>query len=263
MALKMDKMQKESLVWLTIKNAVQVLAAVAVMAALWAAAYFAVGNELLVPSLSNCFNTLADLLCGADFWTALGNSLLRVFFAFFISLVFGLIFAVIAYLLPAFERFFSVIVTFLRTTPTLALLLLILVWSSAGVAPVIVAFLSLFPMLYTAILAALSGVDGELLEMGKVYKVPLKKRIFQLYLPSALPYVTREGSAALSFALKLVVSAEVLADTYKSLGGMMGDAKRYLDVPLLFALLLVTFVMGAVVELCGFAVAKRIERRVK
>ncbi len=248
---------------LALKNAAQIVGAFGVLALVWVVAYFAVGNALLVPSFKDCMVAFGNLMTESGFWTALLWSALRVVIAFTISLVLGAVFAVISYLVPAFYRFFSVIVAFLRTVPTLAVLLIVIVWAGAGMAPVIVALLSLFPMLYTAIYAALSGVDGDLVEMSRVYNVPIKKQIFQLYLPAALPYATREAGAALSFALKLVVSAEVLAATYNSLGGMMQEAKIYLDMPLLFALVGVTFLVGAAIELVSSVAAEAAERRMR
>jgi NitT/TauT family transport system permease protein len=114
-------------------------------------------------------------------------------------------------------------------------------------------------MLYAGMSAALSQVDGELLEMSRVYRVPMKRRILQLYLPSVSPYVLREAGAAVSFSLKLVVSAEVLANTYKSLGGMMQDAKLFQEMPTLFALVALTFLFGLVLELIGEWTANFVE----
>lgn len=259
----MERKQRGSAWALAWKNTPQIVGALGVLALVWAVAYFAVGNALLVPSFKDCVVAFGDLMTESGFWTAFSWSCFRVVIAFSVSLVLGAIFAVISYLVPAFYRFFSVIVAFLRTVPTLAVLLIVIVWAGAGMAPVIVALLSLFPMLYTAVYTALSGVDEDLVEMSKVYNVPLKKRIVQLYLPAALPYATREAGAALSFAVKLVVSAEVLAATYNSLGGMMQEAKIYLDMPLLFALVGVTFLVGAVIELTSSIIADGVERRVK
>ena len=126
-----------------------------------------------------------------------------------------------------------------------------------------VAFLSLFPMLYAGILAALKEVDGELITMSRVYGVPMKKQIRELYIPSVLPYVLRESGAAVSFSLKLVVSAEVLVMTSKSLGGMLFEAKNYSEIPLLFALVGVTFLIGLALEYLFVWIADSVERRVK
>ena len=214
-----------------LQNGIQALAALAFMLSVWGIAYLVTGNELLG--------------------------------AFGVSFVFALFFALAAYMVPAFGRFFSPIVSVFRSLPVLAVLLILLVWWGAGFAPVAVAFMSLFPMLYAGISAALSAVDKELIEMSRVYGVPLKKRILQLYLPSASPYVLREAGAALSFSLKLVISAEVLANTYKSLGGMMQEARAYLEMPTLFALVIVGFLTGLFLELLVGVAAWAVERRVK
>ena len=86
-------------------------------------------------------------------------------------------------------------------------------------------------MLYAGILAALSGVDKHLIEVSRVCGTPTHRRVTAIYLPLASPYVLREAGAALSFALKVVVSAEVLANTAKSLGGMMQQARIYAEIP--------------------------------
>ncbi len=246
-----------------VKNCIIWAAAIAFLVLVWVVAYYAVGNDLLVPSLSDCLKRLFGLLGGKAFWAAFSATLLRVLIAFALSFVLAVVLAVVSYLLPTFKAFFAPIVSVLRSLPTLAVLLILLVWAGANGAPVVVAFLSLFPMLYAGVSAALSGVDSSLIEMSRVYKVPLKKRVLQLYLPAIAPQVLQEAGAATSFALKLVVSAEVLAATWKSLGGMLQEAKLYLDMPLLFALVCVSFLTGVLLELALATVARAVERRVK
>ena len=190
-------------------------------------------------------------------------TLKRVLIAFIIAFIFAAIFAIISYLVPWFSLFFAPIVSVLRSMPVLGVLLIILVWSSVNTAPIVVAFLSLFPTLYAGFSAALTGVDKKLVEMSRVYRVPTWRRVWRLYIPSAAPIALRESGAALSFSVKLVVSAEVLASTFKSLGGMMQEAKLYLDMPLLFALVCVTFLAGLFLETVGGLVATMVERGCK
>jgi ABC-type nitrate/sulfonate/bicarbonate transport system permease component len=118
-------------------------------------------------------------------------------------------------------------------------------------------------MLYVGFRAALSSVDQDLIVMSKAYKVPTFKRVTKLYIPSAAPIALKESGAALAFCVKLVASAEVLASTWKSLGGMMQEAKMYLDMPMLFALVCVTFLLGLLLETLGFFAAACVERRWK
>jgi ABC-type nitrate/sulfonate/bicarbonate transport system permease component len=77
------------------------------------------------------------------------------------------------------------------------------------------------------------------------------------------PYILKEGAAALSFSLKLIVSAEVLSFTAKSLGGMMQDAKIYAEIPQLFALVGVTFVVGLILETVLGTLATVVEKKIQ
>ncbi len=242
-------------------NVITLTAAIAVLLAVWAIAYAVVGNDLLLPSFADCMRAAGELLLSSAFWTAFLTTLLRVLIAFCISFVFAVIFAVIAYMVPTFRVFFAPIMGVIRSMPVLAVLLIILVWTSAGTAPTVVAFLSLFPMLYTGISAALMRVDTKLIEMSRVYKVPLRKQITTLYLPSALSAVCLDCGAAFAFGLKAVVSAEVLARAAHSLGAMANDMQIYSQIPALFALVIVVCVTGILAESLGSVLAKWTERR--
>lgn len=242
-------------------NVITLTAAIAVCLAVWAIAYAVVGNDLLLPSFADCMRAAGELLVSSVFWTAFFATLLRVLIAFCISFVFATIFAVIAYMVPTFRAFFAPIIGIIRSMPVLAVLLIILVWTSAGTAPTVVAFLSLFPMLYTGISAALMRVDTKLIEMSRVYKVPLIKQMTTLYLPSALPAVCLECGAAFAFGLKAVVSAEVLARAANSLGTMLNDMQYHSQIPMIFALVIVVCITGILAEGFGSVLSKYTQRR--
>ncbi len=244
------------------KNLWQSLAAIVFLIAVWVIAYFAVGNHLLIPSFSESVKEVGGLFISRAFWIGFGMSLLRAGIAFLISFVFAAVFSVIAYLYPSVKGFLAPIVSALRSLPVLAVLLILLSFLGAGEAPVAVAFLSLFPMLYTGILAALSGVDRHLIEVSRVQGTPLFRRVSAIYLPLSSPYILKEVSGALSFSVKLVVSAEVLANTAKSLGGMMQDAKIY-NLPQLFALVGMSFLAGLILELAVSLFAEVAEKKIR
>ncbi len=246
-----------------LKTAWQTLAAIVFLIAVWGCLYLAAGNELLVPSLFDCFVEMGGLLQSGGFWLGLFWSLLRALIAFAISFVYALFFAVIAYLVPSFGRFFAPLVAAFRSLPVLAVLLILLSVMGAAEAPVAVAFLSLFPMVYTGILAALSGIDEQVLQISRVHGTPVWRKITRIYLPLSAPYILRESAGALSFSLKLVISAEVLANTAKSLGGMMQEAKIYAEIPQLFALVFVTFAVGLIMELSVTLLASMAEKNIK
>lgn len=231
--------------------------------ALWGVAYAYVGNPFLVPSLKDTFASLKQILADKQFYAAYFHTFSRVLQAFFISFLPALALAVLSYLYAPVRKITAIFVSALRSLPTMAVLLMILVWSTPNTAPVIVAFLALFPLLYTGVLSALFSVDDRYKSVCAVYKVPVYKQIFQMYLPQILPPVLRESAGALSFSLKLVVSAEIMANTFKSIGGWMQDSKIYLDMPRLFALTLLVVFTGLLLETLGNLIALAAERRTK
>ena len=248
---------------LVLKNLIQTGVAIVFLFAVWWVAYLSVGNDLLIPPLSDSLKEMGALFGKGVFWKALLSTLWRAVIAFVFSFLLAVIFAVIAYLYPSFGQFFAPIVSVLRSMPVLAVLLVLLSFLNAGNAPIAVAFLSLFPMLYAGILAALSGVDKHLIEVSRVYGTPVWRRVTAVYLPLSSPYILKEGAAALSFSLKLIVSAEVLSFTAKSLGGMMQDAKIYAEIPQLFALVGVTFVVGLLLETAIGMLAALTEKKIQ
>lgn len=242
------------------KNTVWSLSAILFLWVIWLIAYAFVKNDYILPSFAESLKEAGRLLTEGSFWRAFSATLSRTLSAFAVSFVLALLFSVVAYMVPPFGRFFAPIVSAVRSLPAMAVILIVLVWTTPKTAPVIVAFLALFPLLYTGMYAALGGVDPELAEMSRVYRVPVWKRIAKLYLPSAAPYVLKESAAALSFSLKLVVSAEVLANTYRSVGGLMQQAKMFVEMPTLFALTLVVLVAGFLLEGIGMLAARAAAR---
>lgn len=250
----------KGLIW---KNIRQAALAIVFLLAVWLVAYLAVGNGLLVPSPWKALRSMGGLLLSAAFWKGFGMTFLRVLLAFLFSFVLALIFAVIAYMLPAFDSFFAPVVSAIRSLPVLAVLLILLSVLRAGTAPVAVAFLSLFPLLYTGILGALSGIDRRLVDAARVCGTSVFGRVRRVYLPLTAPYILRESGAAFSFGIKLVVSAEILSNAAKSLGGMMQAAKLYGEIPQLFALVGVAFLVGLLAELLLTSIAVRLQRKMQ
>ncbi len=233
------------------KNALYFISGVAILIAVWVAFYITAANEIVVPSPINALKKTFVLFTKGYFYTALLSTLLRVLLAFLFSLVLALLTAVLSYKFNAFSGVLTVIIGALRSLPTLAVLLIILVSVSRTYAPIIVCFLTLFPMLHTAIYGALNGVDKGVIDMLKVYKIPLKKQIFSAYIPSVLPRILLDFTTAISFSLKLIVSAEILANVLGSVGGLLQQASLYNDIEMLFALTIAVTILGIIIEFIG------------
>lgn len=236
------------------------VAAVVLMLLVWVVAYFAVKNQYLVPSFSDSVKSLFACFTESSFYIAFAHTFLRTLSAFLLSFALAGVCASLSALSRKFKAFLKPVTVLLRTLPTLAVILLLLVWTSAKTAPQIVTFLVLFPMIYSQLITAVEQVDGGLLQMAEVYNVSRRDRLFKIYLPQAFVSVCSEAGANMSLGLKVMISAEVMASTYKSLGGLMSSARAYLEMPRLAALTLITVALGLVLDI-ALSQLKRINGR--
>lgn len=248
-------------------NLVFSLLAVAAVWLAWVVAYYTERNDLVVPSVGATFKELGQLLAEAAFWGAFSATLLRTVEAFAISFVLGLACALLAAVSRCARVFFAPIVSLLRTVPTMALVLILLLWTrSPSVTPVIIAMLVLFPMFYSTMLASLDEVRSAYGDMARDFRVPRARQAFCMYLPLMAPPVLGQMGATISLGLKITISGEVLAATATvlSLGGMMQQAALlYMDPARLMALTIMAVAVGFAFEGICFLIKKLIVRRIK
>lgn len=224
----------------------------------WIVAYFCVGNDYLLPSVGDTFSALFDLFSNGAFWTAFGWTFLRTAEAFVVSLVLGVALAVAARLFSAVRAFLAPLISVLRTVPTLAVVLLLLLWTSPSVAPVLVAGMVLFPAVYAAALSCLDETEETYGILPRAFGVSRTRRIFWLDLPLSAPPLLAQTGAFLSLGLKITVSGEVLSATYRSIGGLMQEAKIFVEMPRLMALTIVTLAVGFLLEGVAYLLSRRI-----
>lgn len=214
----------------------------------WLIASLSVGNELVVPSVGETFAEIGRLFRETAFWRAFGGTLLRSLEAFLISLALGVGLGLYSALFRPARAFFAPIVSVLRTVPTMAVVLILLLWTSPAAAPIIIAALVLFPVFYAAVLSAVDGVREEYGEVASAFRVPKVRQAFCMYLPLSAPPVLAQLGATFSLGLKITVSGEVLSATAKSLGSAMQQAQGFLQTPRLLALTILAVAVGFVFE---------------
>ncbi len=235
--------------------------AVALMWAAWLIAGAVVKNEYLVAPFAPSAREFFALFANAFFWKALGRTVLRTLAAFVISFAAALLCACLSSLFAPFAHFMRPIAALFRSLPTMAVLLLILVWLTPTSAPVAVALLVLFPMIYSQLYEGILGVDGDLLQMAKVYDFTAAQKLAYVYLPHIMPPTVVNVGVNLSFGLKIIISAEVMASTYTAIGGMMSEAQNYINLPRLAALTLVAVLFGIVIEAAFSALSRTAFKR--
>ncbi len=222
--------------------------AVAVMWAVWLIAHAIVRNEYIIPSFSDTIASIGAQLISSRFWLSFALTVWRTIYAWLLAFVLAVIFASLSALSMRFYRFFAPFIGVLRSLPTMAVTLMLLIWTTPRIAPVIVALMMLLPLTYTQLITAYKGIDPKLIEMADVYRLDKKTRLVHIYIPQMMPGIFAQAGANLSLTLKVMISAEVLSSTFRSIGGMMHDAAMYSQMAEMFAITIVMLIVGGLLE---------------
>jgi NitT/TauT family transport system permease protein len=193
-----------------------------------------------VPILDNAAQTL--------FTTVVG---------FAIAIVFGLVTGVlIGSSSLIYNGLYPVLIGF-NSIPKVALVPILVIWFGIGTIPAIItAFLiSFFPILVN-VATGIATVEPELRDVLRALGARQRDIILKVGIPRAMPYFFASLKVAITVAFVGSIIAETVAAN-KGIGRLMIVASSRFDVPLVFAGLLVTAVMGVMM----YVVANYVERR--
>ena len=157
------------------------------------------------------------------------------------------------------EKLILPIISITRTLPTIAIAWLILFWTNNQIAPVVITMLVVLPTSYTQIKSALDSVNKTSIEAGKVDGSGWINLFFKIEFPQIASDVFSVIGSGLALNLKLMVAAEVLTATIKSLGNMINLASPF-EVAKTIALSIVVLILGLLVEFLFNGLSKKAGR---
>jgi NitT/TauT family transport system permease protein len=203
-------------------------------------AVFASGWEWRWPILDNSWQTLMTTVVG--FMFAVG-------FGLFAGVALGSSTLV-------YDGFYPALVGF-NSIPKVAVIPILVIWFGIGTVPAIItAFLiSFFPIMVN-VAAGIATVEPELKDVLRALGAKPWQIILKVGLPRSMPYFFASLKVAITFAFVGSIVAETVAGN-KGIGNLMLVASSRFEVPLAFAGLLATSIMG----IGMYLVAEFIERR--
>jgi NitT/TauT family transport system permease protein len=220
-------------------------ASILVLLLVWKLLAVAVGQDIVLPPPERVLGEALALYHTPKFLAALASTFLRGLSAFLLSAFLGATAGFAAGLSPSFEAALAPLLTVIRATPVLALILIALFWFPSGLVPVFAAFLMAFPIMVTSAASGARAVDPRLLEMSRLFRVPRREEFLGLRLPAATPALLAGAKNALGLSWKVVVAGEVLSQPLHALGSGMQDSRVLLETPSVLAW------AAASVLLCG------------
>ncbi len=215
---------------------------------IWVIVSKIVDEEIIFPKLSATLKSLFNLIKTKTFYIALLNTTIRSLISFLISFILAIAFAILASFSSYAGKIMSIFSIIVQSIPTMSILLISLIWLTTMRVPLLVAILVTFPIMFTSFLQAINSIDKNLLEMVKVYDIPKSKKIKYLYIPQIAPSMFSSMKSSISLNVKVIIAAEVMAQTKDSIGVKMQLSSMYLEMSELFAWTIVSIILGLIFE---------------
>ncbi|MDQ2624356.1 MAG: ABC transporter permease [Actinomycetota bacterium] len=213
-------------------------------------------NPKYLPPFSTTAVRLVTELGEPKFWSAFGDTLVTWALGLAIASVAAVIAGTVVGLVPFLRRATHTTVEFLRPIPSVAIIpLAILVAGLSREAALVVVVYAPFWQIFIQVLYGIADVDSVAQDTARSFGLKRRHRLRHLVLPTALPYAITGFRLAASIALVLTITAELVIKN-PGLGRQMDVYKSAPDVPGLYALVLVTGVLGLLVNI-GTRIAER------
>ncbi|MGW3937640.1 ABC transporter permease [Streptomyces phaeochromogenes] len=210
-----------------------------------------------LPPASDMSRALWQLLGEDAFWTALGDTLTGWGLGLVIAVVAGVVAGVVIGSVPVLRAVTASTIEFLRPIPSVALIpVAVLLYGTDLESKLLLVVYASFWQVLVQVLAGMQDVDPVAEDTARSYRMGGWGRVRYVLWPTALPYVMTGVRLAATVALVLTITAELVIGS-PGLGNQLAVAQTSGAVPRVYALVLVTGLLGVAVNL----VARAVERR--
>lgn len=204
------------------------LTSLLLMLAAWEAVSAVVGGLILSDPVTT-FAQLHRMLASGSAWTDLALTARRAMSGLGAALLMGSVLGLLAGMSMTAAMMARPLVTVLLGTPPIAWLVLAMLWFGASDGtPVFTVFIACFPVVFASALQGTRTLDHHLKDMAQALRLPLRMKIFDLYMPHVLSYLFPAFITALGTSWKVVVMAELLACS-DGVGAALAVSRAQLD----------------------------------
>lgn len=205
------------------------IASLCLLLAAWEGVSLAYGS-LILPDPAGTFARLHELFASGAAWPELATTARRATVGLALAILAGSLLGLAAGVSMTASMMARPLVTVLLGMPPIAWLVLAMLWFGVGDGtPVFTVFVACFPVIFIGALQGTRTLDHHLKDMATVFRLPLRMKLFDLYLPHVVSYLFPAWITALGTSWKVVVMAELLSSS-DGIGAALAVSRSHLDM---------------------------------
>ena len=217
----------------SLKNNKYIIFSIIIILLIWQFASIYIDNRLLFPSVIDVIKSTI---------TIVSIALILGILSYFNKLIYNSI-------LP--------ILSIIKAVPTMAFIVLLLIWTSKDYAPIIIGIMISLPIFYDAILNTIVSIDKNLLQMCNVYKISVKDKMKHIIIPIIIIELNKVISSTFSLIFKVVISGEVYSQPTYGIGAIIQLEKMQLNTENIISWIIIITIISYIFELFFKTIDKR------
>lgn len=208
-----------------------------------------IGNTYIVPSPYLVFREIFHLLIKIDNLFIISQSLFRLFYSLFVASLTGIVLGFLAAKFNWLNQFLKPIISTLRTTPIIAIIIILLVLVGRLNSVYIIVFLVLFPIMYEGVIGGVHKIDDNVIDAFRLDPATLSQTFIYIYLPLTLSHIKIALLQSVGLGFKVLVMAEFIAQTKNSIGSKLYEASISINYSIIFAWSIIIIIIAVIIEI--------------
>lgn len=210
----------------------------------WQLLSWQMAQPQLIPSFPDLIRALFRLVYSPGFLVSIGTTCLRACIGLLLSLAAASITAFLLNRSEAIRFLFMPWLSLLRSVPVISFILLALIFLNPEMIPLLIAFLTMYPLLTENLLKGLMNRRDSWKMLARQFHLNAWNCLFQINYPQLKPYLFSGLASAVGFGWRAIIMGEVLSQCVDGIGKRMKEAQVFIDVPELIAWTLVAIVLS-------------------
>ncbi len=223
---------------------------------IWEYVAIKINNDIYLPKIECILKETFKLIRSRNFYMYISSSFIRTIVSYICALILAVILGILASVYPFFRYFINPLNSFIRTIPTLVLVVLALVWFDKDKAPFVVGFAIIFPILYEGIRNCLSKIDNKILEMADIYEISMYDKLKNIFIPTIKFHIINIFVSTLSLTFKVVIAGEVHGQPKYGIGSQIQMEKINFNTTGIFAWIIIIVLISFIFEFMNIKLNK-------
>ncbi|VIF53948.1 ABC transporter sulfonate-family permease [Clostridioides difficile] len=222
--------------------------------------YLGIWSDYILPSPEKVYSTFLNMISDGSIFINVYASMKRVLIGFAISTAIGIPLGIFFGIYSGVYEYFKSLINFLRNTPPLALIPMLILWFGIGEESkiIIIVLASFFPI-FTSTLKGIKNCDSKLIEVGRVFEFSKLQIIFKIIIPNAILDIAVGLKLALGYSFRAIIGAELVAAS-SGLGYLISDGKEMSRTDVVIVGIIVIGLLGIITDYIFSIIVKKVSK---